>query len=67
MLSFLKSAKEGWAARLKQGLARTRERLGRELSGLFSRHTRVDEALFEDLESRAHHVRCRRARHRSIC
>jgi fused signal recognition particle receptor len=51
MLSFLKSAKEGWTARLKQGLARTRERLGRELSGLFSRHTRVDEALFEDLES----------------
>ncbi len=51
MLSFLKSPKEGWTTRLKQGLARTRERLGRELSGLFSRHTRIDEALFEDLES----------------
>lgn len=52
MLSFLKNAKEGgWAARLKQGLTRTRERLGRELTGLFSRHKQVDEALFEDLES----------------
>ncbi|MCU0973471.1 MAG: signal recognition particle-docking protein FtsY, partial [Burkholderiales bacterium] len=51
MRSFLKSTKEGWATRLKQGLTRTRERMGRELTGLFSRHTQVDEALFEDLET----------------
>lgn len=51
MRSFLKSNKESWSARLKLGLTRTRERLGRELSGLFSRHTQVDEGLFEDLES----------------
>ena len=51
MRSFLKTAKEGWASRLKQGLTRTRERMGRELTGLFSRHTQVDEALFEDLET----------------
>jgi fused signal recognition particle receptor len=51
MRSFLKSSKESWSARLKQGLTRTRERFGRELTGLFGRHTEVDEALFEDLES----------------
>jgi fused signal recognition particle receptor len=51
MRSFLKTAKEGWATRLKQSLSRTRERMGRELTGLFSRHKRVDEALFEDLET----------------
>jgi fused signal recognition particle receptor len=51
MRSFLKSTKEGWATRLKQGLTRTRERMGRELTGLFSRHTQVDESLFEDLET----------------
>jgi fused signal recognition particle receptor len=51
MRSFLKTAKEGWAARLKQSLGRTRERMGRELTGLFSRHAQVDEALFEDLET----------------
>lgn len=36
----------GWAARLKLGLARTRG----NLTGLFSR-TRIDEALYEELES----------------
>jgi fused signal recognition particle receptor len=51
MRSFLKSAKEGWANRLKQGLTRTRERMGRELTGLFNRHTQVDESLYEDLET----------------
>jgi fused signal recognition particle receptor len=35
-----------WLARLKQGLRKT----GSQLAGLFSR-TRVDEALFEDLEA----------------
>jgi len=51
MRSFLKTTKEGWATRLKQGLSRTRERMGRELTGLLGRHTRVDESLFEDLET----------------
>ena len=51
MRSFLKTTKEGWASRLKQGLTRTRERMGHELTGLFSRHTQVDESLFEDLET----------------
>lgn len=51
MRSFFKTAKEGWASRLKQGLTRTRERMGRELTGLISRHTQVDESLFEDLEA----------------
>jgi fused signal recognition particle receptor len=39
-----------WAARLKAGLARTRDVLSTPLSELFMRR-QVDEALFEDLES----------------
>ena len=39
-----------WAARLKQGLARTREVLNTPVSELFVRR-RVDESLFEDLET----------------
>ncbi|HYR33252.1 MAG TPA: signal recognition particle-docking protein FtsY [Burkholderiales bacterium] len=39
-----------WAARLKNGLARTREVLNTPVSELFVRR-RVDESLFEDLES----------------
>jgi fused signal recognition particle receptor len=39
-----------WAARLKAGLARTRDVLNTPLSELFSRR-KIDEALFEDLES----------------
>ena len=39
-----------WAARLKAGLARTREVLNTPVSELFVRR-RVDESLFEDLES----------------
>jgi fused signal recognition particle receptor len=39
-----------WAARLKAGLARTREVLNTPVSELFTRRT-VDEALFEELES----------------
>lgn len=41
-----RAASLGWAARLKQGLARTRG----NLTGLFSR-TKIDEALYEELES----------------
>ena len=39
-----------WAARLKNGLARTREVLNTPVSELFVRR-RVDESLFQDLES----------------
>jgi fused signal recognition particle receptor len=39
-----------WAARLKAGLARTRDVLNTPVSELFSRR-KVDEALFEELES----------------
>jgi fused signal recognition particle receptor len=39
-----------WAARLKNGLARTREVLNTPVSELFVRR-RVDESLFEDLQS----------------
>src|SRR5204863_5186323 len=39
-----------WAARLKNGLARTREVLNTPVSELFVRR-RVDESLFEDLEA----------------
>ena len=39
-----------WAARLKDGLARTREVLNTPVSELFVRR-RVDESLFEDLET----------------
>ena len=39
-----------WAARLKAGLARTRDVLNTPVSELFVRR-RVDESLFEDLET----------------
>src|SRR5436309_13181993 len=39
-----------WAARLKNGLARTREVLNTPVSELFTQR-RVDESLFEDLET----------------
>ena len=43
-------AASSWAARLKAGLARTREALGMDLGELFRRR-KVDEALLEELES----------------
>ena len=43
-------AATSWAARLKAGLARTREVLGTDLGELFARST-VDGALFEQLEA----------------
>ena len=53
MLSFLKSDEKpgaSWGERLKQGLARTRELLNRDLSGLFGSGT-LDAAFFEELET----------------
>ena len=43
-------AATSWAARLKAGLARTREVLNADLGELLTRR-KVDEALFEELES----------------
>ncbi|UJO99890.1 MAG: signal recognition particle receptor subunit alpha, partial [Nitrosomonas sp.] len=39
-----------FAAKLKQGLARTRQNLGKQLSGLFG-GGKIDEALYEELET----------------
>lgn len=59
MLSFFKSDKKadesqeqplGWAARLKQGLTKTRDNLGKQLTGLFG-GGKIDEALYEELET----------------
>ena len=59
MLSFFKSDKKadesqepslGWAARLKQGLTKTRENLGKQLTGLFG-GGKIDETLYEELET----------------
>ncbi len=54
MFSFLKKStsentpeKSGWLNRLKQGLART----GNQLSELFSRGGRIDDELYEELET----------------
>ncbi len=42
---------KGLGARLKEGLARTRAQLGQRLSGLFSSHGRIDDELYEELET----------------
>ena len=41
----------GWLSRLRAGLAKTRAVLNTDVSDLFARHPRIDEALFEELES----------------
>ena len=43
--------KPGWAQRLKQGLAKTRDKLGGQLSSLFGVGRKIDAALFEELET----------------
>ena len=43
--------KKGWLSRLKDGLARTREQLGGQISSLFSRYGKIDEDLYEELET----------------
>lgn len=62
MLSFFKSDKHdkkpddkpeqatSWAARLKNGLAKTRNNLSKQLTGLFG-GGKIDEALYEELET----------------
>ena len=54
MLSFIKSSTTGgggWFARLRDGLARTREQLGGRLAGLFGAARPLDEAFYEELEA----------------
>lgn len=60
MLSFLKRDKGGiadadggggWAAKLRQGLAATRARFVARLAGVFGAGRKIDDALFEELES----------------
>lgn len=59
MLSFLKRDKSavadagstGWAAKLRQGLAATRARLGAQLAGVFGAGRSIDASLFEEMES----------------
>ncbi|MDO8892535.1 MAG: signal recognition particle-docking protein FtsY [Sulfurimicrobium sp.] len=45
------SKPEGWAARLKQGLTRTREQFGRKVANLFGSGAKIDDALYEELET----------------
>jgi len=42
---------ENWAAKLRQGLARTRDQMGKQLAGLFGSHRKIDEDLYEELET----------------
>ena len=67
MLSFLKGDKTsptagdaaqesaarsgGWLARLRSGLTATREKFGSQLGTLLGRHARIDESLYEELET----------------
>lgn len=44
-------AKASWAQRLKQGLAKTRDKLGGQLSTLFGVGRKIDDALFDELET----------------
>ncbi len=41
----------GWLTRLKSGLAKTREKLGVQVAGLFGVGRKLDEAFYEELET----------------
>ncbi len=41
----------GWLSRLKSGLAKTREKLGAQVAGLFGAGRKLDEAFYEELET----------------
>jgi len=47
----VEAPRPSWAQRLKQGLSRTREAFSGQISGLFGVGAKIDEALFEELES----------------
>jgi fused signal recognition particle receptor len=55
MLSFLKNRGEsgdgGWFDRLKQGLAKTRQQLGTQLSGVFGPGRKLDDQFYDELET----------------
>jgi fused signal recognition particle receptor len=44
-------AKPGWAQRLRNGLAKTREKIGGQVAGLFGAGRKIDDALYEELET----------------
>jgi fused signal recognition particle receptor len=43
--------KRPWSQRLKHGLAKTRSKLGGQIAGLFGAGRKIDEALFDELET----------------
>jgi fused signal recognition particle receptor len=43
-------SKRGWTQRLKAGLAKTREKLGGQITGLFGAGRAIDDSLYEELE-----------------
>lgn len=45
------AAKPGWGERLKAGLSRTRSALTQPFATLFANHAKIDEALYEELET----------------
>ncbi len=45
------ASRPSWAQRLKQGLSRTRAAFTGQIAGLFGAGAKIDEALFEDLET----------------
>jgi len=53
MLSFRKTSSndDGWIARLRDGLARTREQFGDRLAGLFGAGRPLDDAFYDELET----------------
>ena len=42
---------DGWLSRLKSGLSKTRALLNTDVADLFSRHAKVNDSLFDELES----------------
>ncbi len=44
-------ASSGWLSRLKSGLAKTREKLGSQVAGLFGAGRKLDESFYEELET----------------
>jgi fused signal recognition particle receptor len=45
------ATRPGWAQRLRQGLAKTRDKLGGQLSSLFGVGRKIDAELYEELET----------------